>query len=175
MIRSLFVCIFALFCSVIIESCILTNIPVLYVVPDFVLICSVYFSLLNGRTFGEITGFAGGLILDFVTGIPFGFNCLIRTIVGYVFGFFTETVILKGFIIPMTTVAIATILKAVLISLTSVFFPNINIYNPGLISQAFLFGFIINIILAPLSFKFLSFFNSSFMIKTTQDKVLDVQ
>lgn len=175
MIKSLLFCIFTLFCAVIVESCILSNISFLYVVPDFVLICSVYFSLLNGRTFGEVTGFAGGMILDFITGIPFGFNSLIRTIIGYIYGFFTETVLLKGIVIPMTTVGIATILKAILITFSTLFFPNISIYNPGLISQQFLFEFIINIILAPVSFKFLSFFNSSFMISSSQDKVLDVQ
>ena len=128
MTKSLLVSTFILFCSVIIESSILSNITFLMVVPDLVLICCVYFSLLNGKFAGETTGFISGLLLDFVTGIPFGFNCLFRTIIGYIFGSFTETVLLKGLVIPMVTIGIATLLKSLLVSAVTVFFPNVNIF-----------------------------------------------
>ena len=174
MTKSILVSTFILFCSVIIESSILSNITFLMVIPDFVLICSVYFALLNGKTAGETTGFISGLFLDFVTGIPFGFNCLFRTIMGYVFGCFTETVLLKGFLIPMVTIGLATLLKSLLVSAVIVFFPNVNLYHAGIISQEFLFEFVLNILLAPFVFKFLSFFNSLLEISTTQDKVDNV-
>ena len=93
---------------------------------------------------------------------------------GYAFGFFTETVVLRGFIIPMITIAIATIFKSLLVSAVTVFFPNVNIFHPGIISQEFLFEFVLNILLAPFVFKFLSFFNSLLEISTTQDKVDNV-
>ena len=57
MTKSLLVSTFILFCSVIIESSILSNITFFLVVPDLALICTVYFSLLNGKTAGEATGF----------------------------------------------------------------------------------------------------------------------
>ena len=174
MAKSILVSSFILFCAVIIEASVLANISFLYAMPDLVLICTVYFALLNGRGIGETTGFISGLLIDFITGIPFGFNCLLRTIIGYIFGFFTETLILKGFVIPMTTIAIATILKSVLITVLKIFFPNVNLYHPGLISNQFLFEFIANIILAPFIFKFLSFFNRTLEISTTQDRVDNV-
>ena len=76
MIKSFLISAFILLCSIVLESSILSNISFFYVVPDFALICLLYFSLLNGKTFGELNGFASGLFLDFITGIPFGFNCL---------------------------------------------------------------------------------------------------
>ncbi len=174
MAKSILISSFILFCAVLTEASVLANISFLYSMPDLVLICTVYFALLNGRGAGQTTGFISGLLLDFITGIPFGFNCLLRTIIGYIYGFFTETLILSGFIIPMATIGSATIIKSILISILKLLFPNVNLYHPGLISNQFLFELIANIILAPVMFKFLSFFNRSLEISTTQDRVDNV-
>lgn len=174
MVKSVLISSFILFCAVLTEASVLANISFLYSMPDLVLICIVYFALLNGRGVGQTTGFISGLLLDFITGIPFGFNCLLRTLIGYIYGFFTETLILKGIIIPMATIGSATIIKSILISLIKLLFPNINIYHPGIISNQFLFELISNIILAPVVFKFLSFFNRTLEVSKTQDKVDNV-
>ena len=97
MTKSILVSTLILLCAVILESSILSNISFIYIVPDLVLICSLYFSLLNGKVVGESTGFISGIILDFITGIPFGFNCILRTIIGYVAGIFAKNVIISGF------------------------------------------------------------------------------
>ena len=81
MVKSILFSSFILFCATIIEASILSNINFLLVVPDLVLICTIYFSLLNGKTIGETTGFISGLFLDFITGMPLGFNCLYRTVI----------------------------------------------------------------------------------------------
>ncbi|MCR4741489.1 MAG: rod shape-determining protein MreD [Treponema sp.] len=171
MAKSILLSSFILFCVSIIESSILSNVNFLFVVPDFVLICSVYFSLLNGKTIGVTTGFISGLFLDFITGVPFGFNCIIRTIIGYVYGFFSETLIVTGFIMPMFTVGIATIVKHLLIHLISILFPNVSILAIGLISYEFLFEFVVNILLSPFVFKFLGLFRNSLSVLTTKDKM----
>ena len=59
------------------ESAILSNIIYFPAIPDILLLCSMYFSLLNGKTFGVCTGFVSGLMWDFLTGCPIGYNCLI--------------------------------------------------------------------------------------------------
>ena len=64
MTKSILVSAFILLCAVIIESSILSNISFIYIVPDLVLICSIYFSLLNGKVVAETTGFISGLFLD---------------------------------------------------------------------------------------------------------------
>ncbi len=165
---------FILLCVSIIESSILSNISFLYVVPDLVLICSIYFSILNGRTVGVSTGFVSGLFLDFVTGVPLGFNCLYRTIIGYVSGLFTNTIIVSGLMVPMLTVGIGTLAKSILVHIIALFFPNLNIYVTGIISYQLLFEFIENVLLAPFIFKFLGFFKKYLVIRTTKDRVDDV-
>ena len=88
--------------------------------------------MLNGKVVGETTGFISGILLDFITGIPFGFNCLYRTIIGYVYGLFSKTIIIAGFVVPMLTVGIATIAKTLMVHLLALLFPNVNIYIPEL-------------------------------------------
>jgi rod shape-determining protein MreD len=74
----------------------------------------------------------------------------------------------------MATIGSATVIKSILISFLKLMFPNVNIYHPGLISNQFLFELIANILIAPVLFKFLSFFNRSLEISTTQDRVDNV-
>ena len=72
-----FLCSFLiLLCSVIVETSILSNISFLPAVPDLALICVLYFSFLNGKNYGQVSGFLSGLLLDFLSGSPLGFNCL---------------------------------------------------------------------------------------------------
>lgn len=174
MLKSILASSLILFSTVIVESSILSNIPFLIVVPDIVLICTLYFSLLNGKLYGEISGFISGLFLDFFTGVPFGFNCLYRTLMGYLFGLFSKNIILSGIFIPMLSVGIGTALKRIFIFLISMLFPNTNLYVYGFISYEFLFEFVSNIILAPIIFKFLSFFIKTLSIYDDKDLVDNV-
>ena len=171
MTKSILVSTFILLCAVILESSILSNISIIYIVPDLVLICSIYFSLLNGKVVGETTGFISGLLLDFITGIPFGFNILFRTIIGYVAGIFAKNVIISGFILPMLCVGIGTIAKTLMVEVLGLLFPNVHIYIAGLISYDFLFEFIENVLLAPFVFKFLSFFRKSIAVRSVKDSI----
>ena len=171
MTKSILVSTFILLCAVIIESSILSNIAFIYVVPDLVLICSIYFSMLNGKVVGESTGFISGIFLDFITGIPFGFNCIYRTIIGYVFGIFSKTIIISGLVMPMLSVGIATIAKTLMVHFLALLFPNVHIYIAGIISYDFLFEFIENVLLAPFIFKFLSFFRKSLAVRSVKDSI----
>ena len=171
MTKSILVSTFILLCAVILESSILSNISFIYIVPDLVLICSIYFSLLNGKVVGETEGFISGVLLDFITGIPFGFNCIIRTVIGYVTGIFAKNAIISGFILPMLCVGIATIAKTIMVHLLGLLFPNVHIYIAGIISYDFLFEFIENVLLAPFVFKFLSFFRKSLAVRSVKDSI----
>lgn len=171
MVRSLLISTLFLFAATIIESSILSNISFLLVVPDLVLICCIYFSLLNGKLYGEVSGFISGLFLDFITGVPFGFNCVFRTLIGYITGLFSNTIIISGLVIPMASVGIATLTKKLLIFLISLFFPKLSLNVYSIISYEFLFEFCANIILAPVVFKFLSFFKPQLSIHDTKDMI----
>lgn len=152
-----FLCSFLiLLCSVIVETSILSNISFLPAVPDLALICVLYFSFLNGKNYGQVSGFLSGLLLDFLSGSPLGFNCLYRTVIGYLSGVFRRTINSSGFIVPLVIGLLATILKVFLIWLISLFFKSIKIYN--IFTFSFLFELVMNVLLTPLMFKFLNSF-----------------
>lgn len=152
-----FLCSFLiLLCSVIVETSILSNISFLPAVPDLTLICVLYFSFLNGKNYGQVSGFLSGLLLDFLSGSPLGFNCLYRTVIGYLSGVFRRTINSSGFIVPSVIGLLATILKVFLIWLISLFFKSIKIYN--IFTFSFLFELVMNVLLTPLMFKFLNSF-----------------
>ncbi len=148
---------------VIFETAILSNLLFLPAVPDFILIVTLYLSVNNGRLFGCGTGFAGGLLLDFLSGCPFGLNTLLRTITGYIFGFFHKNINVSGFIFPFIFGVIATLLKAFILWVISILYINVNItYN--LISTPFLFEILANGFLTPLVFKFLDIFRNTLVL-----------
>ncbi len=144
-------------CTVLVEFAILSNITILPAVPDIVLLVLLYFSVLNGKVFGESMGFFSGMFIDFLSGAPFGFNCLFRTVIGYIAGFLNQNINYTGFIIPALIGLLGTITKAFLIWLTSLFYTKIIPYD--IISTSFIFELIINTLLSPVIFKFLSHFN----------------
>ena len=149
---------FALF-----ETAMVSNIVVLPAVPDFLLIVSLYFSLNNGRLFGVSSGFVSGLILDFFTAVPFGLNCLVRTVFGYVAGIFSKSLNVSGIFFPVLLGALATLLKAFILWLVFVFYPNVDV-SYRLFSSSFGFELLFNSILTPLIFKFLNIFKSGILL-----------
>ncbi|MBQ0003661.1 MAG: rod shape-determining protein MreD [Treponema sp.] len=147
---------------VLIETAILSKIAILPAMPDLMLLCSLYLAVNNGSVQGQITGFTSGLLIDFLSGSPFGLNCLIRTIIGYIAGFLRKMLNLKSFFVTFLIGFSGTVLKALLICIASFFFPNMmNTYN--VFSKLFLFELFINSLLCPLMFKFLDCF-SGFLI-----------
>lgn len=136
------------------ESAIFSNILFFPSIPDILLLCSIYFSLLNGKTFGVTTGFISGLLWDFISGCPFGFNCLIRTVIGYIPGLFHKTINFNGFFIPAVFGFFGTLLKVFLVWCVSLFFPNL-IVNYEVVSISFAFELICNTLLAPFIFMIL--------------------
>ncbi len=163
MIKSYLFSTIILLCAVILETAVLSNITALPAVPDLLLICCLYFSLINGSVYGQVTGFISGLFIDFMSGSPFGFNCLIHTILGYIAGLFKKVLNIKSFFVLFLIGLIATIFKALLIYLVSFLFPNmVNTYN--IFSQVFLFELGLNSILTPIIFKLLDCFSNIIVI-----------
>lgn len=167
MIKSFTISSIIVLCLLMIETAILSNISALPVVPDLLLLSTIYFSLVNGRTYGQVSGFVSGLVLDFVSGVPLGFNCLYRTIIGYAAGFFCGTLDFTGIFIPCVMGASGSIAKFFLIYIISLFFPAITMAH-GIISVYFLFEFVINILLAPIMFKLFGAFEKLILIHSRE-------
>lgn len=163
-----FACIFFL-CFSLFETAVLSNIMILPVVPDFILICSLYFSLHNGRFFGTCAGFAGGFILDFFSAVPFGFNSLIRTVIGYVGGIFNKTLNINGILFPFILGISTTLFKAFTIWCVSLFYPNVDV-SYTLISKTFGFELLMNGVLTPVLFRFLDIFANEIVLNPEKVK-----
>lgn len=159
MIRSYVSGILFLFFFVLVESAMLANISFLPAFPDFVMIFVLYFSIRNGKVAGETTGFVGGLMLDLLSGAPFGLSCVVRTIIGYAGGFLHNLMNYQSFFVSMVVGFCATLAKAVLIYGISLLFPmHVNHYH--IFSSVFALELALNTIFTPIVFKLLRWFDS---------------
>lgn len=148
-----------LFSAVIIETAMLSNITILPSVPDLMLIALLFISLKTDRTKGQILGFVSGLFLDLMSGIPLGFNCIVRTIIGYVAGVFGPSINSDGIFIPMLFGFFATLTKSLLAWIVSTLFP-MMLNSADIFSANFIFEIVCNTLLTPIFFRFFSLFKS---------------
>ncbi|MCM1320722.1 MAG: rod shape-determining protein MreD [Bacteroides sp.] len=163
MIRTFFFSLMIFLCFVLFEAVFLSNLTILPAIPDFVLLTSLYVSLHNGALLGETSGFCSGLMLDFLSSGPLGFNCLLRTIIGFLCGLLDKTINTAGVFLPMLLGFCVTVLKLLLSYTALFFFPNIQIHS--LFSAAVGFELIANTLLAPCMFSFLSLFSSHLLLE----------
>lgn len=118
--------------------------------PDLSLIAIIYFSINYGKIIGETMGFTTGLILDTLSGAPFGINALVRVVIGYFLGFFKGKIFLDKLILPTIIIIITTFVKYILYNIVNFIYPvNISIH---IISINFLEELLFNILLTPLLF-----------------------
>ncbi|GMO47310.1 MAG: hypothetical protein Pg6C_09510 [Treponemataceae bacterium] len=141
-----------------VETAILANIAYLPTVPDIMLIAVMYLAFKNGTLAGETAGFFSGLLLDFVSGGPFGLNCLVRTIVGYVCGLCARTLNSGGIFIPALLGLCVTLFKIMLTNMVSFFYPQGQILSFHLFSIHAASELTLNTVIAPVLFKFFSLF-----------------
>lgn len=118
--------------------------------PDISLIALIYFSINYGKVLGQNLGFTSGIILDSLSGVPFGLNALVRLVMGFLLGFFKGKIFLDKIILPCIIITICTSAKFFLYYLVSIFYPidlNINFF-----SLRYLVELGMNIVLTPFVF-----------------------
>lgn len=103
-----------LFTTIILQSTILTNISIYGIKPDYVLIMIILLSNYSGKIKGQLLGFSSGLVEDFLSLSPLGFNALINTIIGYFAGATSGKIFLDPIVVPVIFVFIGTLLKSLL-------------------------------------------------------------
>uniref|UniRef100_A0A7C3I1I3 Rod shape-determining protein MreD n=1 Tax=Gracilinema caldarium TaxID=215591 RepID=A0A7C3I1I3_9SPIR len=141
----------------IIQSSLLSKIAIFNVIPDLALIILVYVSYVNGSMTGQITGFASGFLLDFLSLAPLGFNALSRTIIGAVVGLLKGTFFLDILFFPALLCAGATIIKAIIVTVIHFLF-NANTPAYNFSNNILWIEIILNAISAPFVFAFLKLF-----------------
>ena len=152
--------------AVLLETALLSNILFLPAVPDLLLLIVLYLSVYNGSLMGESAGFISGLLLDFLTAAPLGMNCLLRTLLGFIAGLCHTVINVSGILIPCLLALVSTLVKFIVIEFISFFFPT-DIITYELVSMEFGAELLLNVVLAPVMFKFLSLF-SAFLIDGTE-------
>lgn len=158
MVRSYAVSFLILLCIVLLETAILSNILIVPAMPDLVLLCTLYFAYTNGKTFGETNAFFSGLLLDFLSGAPLGFNAFFRTLIAYLMGIFSHAFSFDAILMPAFSAFLATVLKFAFVLLLSVLFPRITAHG-DFFSLPVLFELGLNVFLCPFVFRFLNFFS----------------
>jgi rod shape-determining protein MreD len=97
--------------AAILQSTLLRHLAFYRAVPDLALGVLVYSAYVNGTMPGQLAGFAGGLLYDFLSASPLGLNALVRTLVGALAGLMRGTFFLN-FFLPVALCAAATLIKA---------------------------------------------------------------
>ena len=157
MIKKFLICALFLLGFVLFETSILSNILYIKIMPDLVLLVTIYIAINNGKLFGVTSGFTGGLLLDFFSLAPFGLHALVRTIIGYIGGTFRKSINTSGILIPFVIGICVTLLKGITAFVVSILFPHVRAFD--LFSLGFLVEILINAVLAPFTFRFLNVFN----------------
>jgi rod shape-determining protein MreD len=97
---------------VILQSTLFNKLPGNFIFPDFTLVIIVFFSNGRGRMDGQISGFFTGMAEDFLSLSPPGFNSLIKTLIGYIYGSLKGKIFIDPIFFPVIMVMTATLLKA---------------------------------------------------------------
>lgn len=129
--------------------------------PDLVLLVIVYVSFMNASLTGVTTGFISGFFLDFLSASPIGLNAFTKTVTGFIAGKFSGSFNMSRFGIPAIMGLSATLLKAILTWILSLFFgPDILVYQ--LTGLVFWFEILANTVASPIVFAILGLFPSLF-------------
>lgn len=102
------------FITLILQTTILANISFKGIKPDYVLIMLILLSNNMGSIKGQLLGFSTGIVEDFLSLSPLGFNSLIKTIIGYLSGTTYGKIFLDPIFVPIIFVFLGTLIKSLL-------------------------------------------------------------
>ncbi len=129
MIKILFLSIGILSLSVVLQSTLFGYIAIQGVKPDLCTIILVFIALRTGSMVGQISGFTAGIVQDVLSLTPLGFFALIRTMIGYFYGFIQGSMFARSLFIPIVFVFTATLLKGLMIWVIALIF---TVASPGI-------------------------------------------
>lgn len=109
-------------CSLL-QSTWLHAIAVYAVIPDLALLVIVYVAFQNVRTEGIAAGFLSGILQDFISSAPLGFNAFVRTVVSFGFNLISGSFYIDRVLMPMLFGGAATLIKALATAVLAFAFP----------------------------------------------------
>mgnify|MGYP001217470021 CR=1 FL=1 len=112
----------AIGCSLL-QSTWLNAVAVYAVIPDLALLVVVYTAFHNVKAEGIAAGFLSGLLQDFISSAPLGFNAFVRTVVSFGFNLISGNFYIDRILMPMLFGASATLIKALATAILALVFP----------------------------------------------------
>jgi rod shape-determining protein MreD len=140
------------------QSTLLAHLAILGAVPDLALLVLVYSAYVNGGMAGQASGFASGLLLDFLSACPLGLNAFVRTLIGGLVGRLKGAFFLDAVLLPMLLCASATLAKAGLVFILHLLFTS-RVVCYHLASPLLWVELGLNAVLGPLVFLLLKLFD----------------
>jgi rod shape-determining protein MreD len=150
--------------TVIVQSTLLSRVPIFGVTPDLALILLIFFSNRMGSMKGQISGFAAGIIEDVVSLSPIGFHAFIKTVSGFLFGLTRGKIFMDPVFMPLVLTAGATLLKYLLAALLGVIFVSSGLVEPVFTAKMGIeIG--LNALISPFLFGFMKLFKAFKRVK----------
>lgn len=150
--------------TVIVQSTLLSRVPIFGVTPDLALILLIFFSNRMGSMKGQISGFAAGIIEDVVSLSPIGFHAFIKTVSGFLFGLTRGKIFIDPVFMPLVLTAGATLLKYLLAALLGVIFVSSGLVEPVFTAKMGIeIG--LNALISPFLFGFMKLFKAFKRVK----------
>jgi rod shape-determining protein MreD len=103
--------------AVVLQSTLLHWVAIRGVKPDVGLIILVFVAIRRGSMTAQLSGFAAGMVEDFLSLSPLGFHAFIRTVVGFLYGLTVGSIFVDPILMPLILTIAATLLKALVSSL----------------------------------------------------------
>lgn len=132
------------------------------VIPDLALLVVVYVSFQNVRTEGIATGFLSGLLQDFISSAPLGFNAFVRTVIAFGFNLISGSFYIDRILMPMLFGAAATLIKALSTAVLALAFPAF-VHGYDFLDRILWIETAYNAVLAPILFFILGLLGSLFV------------
>jgi len=110
-IKIIFFTLFLMVIAYILQSTLFQIISIGGIKPDLSLIILVFISYRKGHVVGEVSGFFAGLIEDFISITPLGFHSIIKTLIGFLYGYIQGRVVIDFLLMPVLFVITATVMK----------------------------------------------------------------
>jgi len=145
-----------IFLTILLQTTILAKFTFKGIKPDYVLIIIILLSNYRGSIKGQLLGFTSGLVEDFLSLSPMGFNSLINSVIGYLAGITSGKIFLDPILVPVVFVFIGTLLKSFLSFIIFSFF--LLEKADSVYTGSFLIEIGMNIILTPFIYLLLKLF-----------------
>ena len=118
--------------AVIVQIGLVTQMSLLGVVPDIMVVLAICAGLTGGPQRGAVIGFWSGLLFDLPRPVPLGLSALAYCLVAFAAGTVQVVVLQSGRVISVIIVAVASALGIVAFAVAGEFFGEATLENPKL-------------------------------------------